>query len=298
MKLWHVIDPRYSLRRPSSVLAHLRWRIPDIQHLRFLLASHGLRVTANERRLASLKNCHTGQRCFIIGNGPSLKISDLEKLENEITFASNQIFVAFEETDWRPTYYTVVDRVIGKNFSQEITEVQAIKLLPDFLRGVVKPDQNTIFYYHDVKRDAKGKYTPAFSTNALERVYGGHTITYINMQLAFYMGIRIVCLIGVDHNYAASATQSNTVKPGDTIAYQGEQSHFHPDYFQLGQPYIVPDFAKHEESYLEAQRVYERHGGRICNATRGGKLENFPRADLDELLVTKDLPLLGQSPCR
>ena len=38
------------------------------------------------------KNKHDGQRCFIIGNGPSLTAEDLNLLKNEVTFAANRIY--------------------------------------------------------------------------------------------------------------------------------------------------------------------------------------------------------------
>jgi uncharacterized Rossmann fold enzyme len=34
-----------------------------------------------EKRLKALKDLHRGKRCFIIGNGPSLKAEDLEMLK-------------------------------------------------------------------------------------------------------------------------------------------------------------------------------------------------------------------------
>lgn len=39
--------------------------------------------------LASIKNSYNGERCFVLGNDPSLRTSDLDKLTNEVTFASN-----------------------------------------------------------------------------------------------------------------------------------------------------------------------------------------------------------------
>ena len=49
------------------------------------------------RRLAALKDIHKGQRAFIIGNGPSLKQTDLTKLKNEFTFGMNRIYLLFPE---------------------------------------------------------------------------------------------------------------------------------------------------------------------------------------------------------
>ena len=60
--------------------------------------------------LKKYKNIHKGQRCFIIGTGPSLSVEDLEKLKGEITFGSNRIFEIYSQTDWRPTYYMNQDK--------------------------------------------------------------------------------------------------------------------------------------------------------------------------------------------
>ena len=48
-------------------------------------------------RLAALRDRHRGERCFILGNGPSLKRTDLSKLRNETTFGLNRIYLAFPE---------------------------------------------------------------------------------------------------------------------------------------------------------------------------------------------------------
>ncbi|PJH75111.1 MAG: hypothetical protein CO064_08410, partial [Anaerolineae bacterium CG_4_9_14_0_8_um_filter_58_9] len=49
------------------------------------------------RRLAALKDIHRGQRAFIIGNGPSLRQTDLTKLRGEYTFGMNRIYILFPE---------------------------------------------------------------------------------------------------------------------------------------------------------------------------------------------------------
>ena len=40
---------------------------------------------ASIQKLAALKNSHQGERCFLVGNGPSLKHTDLVKLRNEFS---------------------------------------------------------------------------------------------------------------------------------------------------------------------------------------------------------------------
>ena len=41
--------------------------------------------------LSSIKNKFKGQRGFVIGNGPSLRVEDLERIKNEVSIASNKI---------------------------------------------------------------------------------------------------------------------------------------------------------------------------------------------------------------
>ena len=75
--------------------------------------------------IKSYKNIHKGQRCFIIGTGPSLTADDLNKLKNEVTFGSNRIFEIFSQTDWRPTYYMNQDYKLICKYVDEIKEIKA-----------------------------------------------------------------------------------------------------------------------------------------------------------------------------
>ncbi|MEH7386551.1 hypothetical protein V7147_14250, partial [Bacillus sp. JJ1521] len=78
-----------------------------IFNLKKYLRVIGFDRNSQYQKLKKIKNKHMGQRCFIIGTGPSLTIEDLEKLRNEMTFSMNSICLAFDETDWRPTYYGI-----------------------------------------------------------------------------------------------------------------------------------------------------------------------------------------------
>ena len=73
----------------------------------------------NMRKIRKLKNIHEGQRCFITCTGPSLRISDLEKLNDEFTIGVNTIFLAYKNTEWRPTYYAIVDAYIAQKYEKD-----------------------------------------------------------------------------------------------------------------------------------------------------------------------------------
>ena len=65
---------------------------------------------AERSRLQKFYNTKVGKRCFIIGNGPSLRIEDLERIKDD-TFAVNRIYKIFDKTFWRPASvsYTHLD---------------------------------------------------------------------------------------------------------------------------------------------------------------------------------------------
>ena len=61
--------------------------------VRCKFAARGVFLNDNERRIAALKDIHKGERCFIIGNGPSLNKLDLSKIKDEYTFGVNAIYL-------------------------------------------------------------------------------------------------------------------------------------------------------------------------------------------------------------
>lgn len=48
-------------------------------------------------------------RHWIIGSGPSLRHTPLHLLNGEITWGMNRIHLIYPRTEWRPTYYLMVD---------------------------------------------------------------------------------------------------------------------------------------------------------------------------------------------
>src|SRR3972149_208804 len=53
---------------------------------------------------------HKNKRCFIIGNGSSLKKQNLSPLKNEITFVMNAFWKhPIISESWQPTYYCFAD---------------------------------------------------------------------------------------------------------------------------------------------------------------------------------------------
>lgn len=238
-----------------------------------------------------LKNKHKGERCFVIGNGPSLRADDLERLKGEITFGVNNIFNIFEQTCWRPTYYFWVDHDGYWLAHEEIRKMDvALKFIPIEIAcaaGKVYDDityYSRIFDYANIK-DGKvvTKATFSFSENIEDYVYGGRTVLYDALQFAVYMGFSEIYLLGVDASYA-----KETLPDGRIIENDVEKTYFDEE-CEKGMEKVIkvqaPPIYAIEMAYEKCRAVCEEKGIRIRNATRGGKLEVFERVDFDRINI-------------
>jgi hypothetical protein len=219
-------------------------------------------------RLAELKDIHRGKRAFIIGNGPSLKQTDLKKLKGEFTFGLNRITLLFPELGFMTSYFVSVNDLVIQQCREDIAALP----MPKFLswhahRFFQKGPLPATFLYTTYDN-------PAFSGDVRKRVWESATVTYVALQLAFHMGFQQVILVGVDHSGSVPG------KANTTIVSQGDDpNHFDPRYFGKGFRWQLPDFEMSEIGYRLARRAYEAAGREVLDATIGGKLTIFKKVD-------------------
>ncbi len=226
-------------------------------------------------RLAALKDIHTGKRAFLIGNGPSLKQTDLGKLKGEITFGMNRIYLMFPELGFQTTYLSVVNDLVIEQTVDDLAALQMPKFLCWRARHFFLPAQFPNLHAANLPTFLYSTYdAPRFSPDVRGRIWEGATVTYVTMQLAFHMGFDEIILIGVDHTYATKGT------PNTTVTSTGEDpNHFSGAYFGKGFRWQLPDLETSEIAYRMARQAYERAGRRIVDATIGGKLTIFPKVE-------------------
>ena len=243
-----------------------------------------LRAINRDRKFwEQTRGSQRGKRAFIIGNGPSLRFDDLDRLANEVTFACNRIYLAWPRTKWRPTYITVADQLVWKKFHREISESTDRVFIPHFLVHAGLIQTNTLVYQGlpTVAHPFSG--TINFSDNAVDGIWSGWTVTVDNIQLALHMGCDPLYIVGCDHCYE----QSNKVSVNQPIEVKDEQNHFVKGYRQRGELVNPAPVKEMESAYRHARAFCEQKGIGIFNATRGGRLEIFERTDLDTILAEK-----------
>lgn len=236
------------------------------------------KINADLAELSLLKDVHKGERAFLIGNGPSLRISDLELLTNEVTIACNKIFLSYSDTSWRPSYYTLVDSVHMDSCYEYISLFQDSTCFYPLGLEHTFPVINRGLHYCNLPSQRKGKR--GFLFDVVEGVVGGNQVTYSMFQLLIYMGISEIILLGVDFNYILP----NRVE-GSKVICEGEINHFHKDYFTKGDTWTDPDLGASLIDFEVISEVASNKGVKIINATRGGHLEFFDRVDFDSLVI-------------
>jgi hypothetical protein len=221
----------------------------------------------SRKHLKKLRNAFAGERCFIIGNGPSLAVTDLALLKDEHTFGLNRGYLLLDRLGGPTTFLVAVNRLVIDQFSSEILASQSLRFLSWYSRDLVSKDADAIF--------VRGSAGPRFCEDVAEQgAWEGATVTYVALQLAFYMGFNEVILVGVDHAFSSKG------QPHRVVVSDGpDLNHFDPKYFGAGVRWQLPDLETSELAYRLAKSHFERAGRRIFDATIGGKLTIFPKAD-------------------
>ncbi|MDR7239964.1 6-hydroxymethylpterin diphosphokinase MptE-like protein [Neobacillus drentensis] len=237
---------------------------------KFLRVS-GLYKKGPYEKLKNIKDKHKGERCFIVATGPSLAIEDLEKLTNEVTFGMNSICLAFDETDWRPTYYGIQDENV---FGRLEKQIESLDVECKFISNTIPKKVNLnltencyLFPMNMLNHNIPHKkYNTKFSDDPFAAVYNGYSITYSLIQIAVYMGFEKIYLLGADCNYSK-----------DMKHHFKEYGLVDPSFLEAGNMMI--------SAYNVAKNYADTNNIKIFNATRGGMLEVFQRVDLDEVLT-------------
>jgi hypothetical protein len=245
---------------------------------------NNLLVRHCKRQMFHYAGKHQGERCFIIGNGPSLSTNDLDKLIFEKTFATNRIFRLFNETSFRPTYYVTEDYSMFSEIEPICEKVGETKFLAynaiydKCKEGYDKYIPNAEYYTIDfsVKNYPEPYRTAKFSDD-ISFVYWGATIVNSCIQLAVNMGFQEIYLLGIDHSYNLALR-----KNGELLQSNKEQDHFYFENRTHTSLYLFQiDIAN--AAFQSVRDYADSRGIKIYNATRGGKLEIFERIDFDSL---------------
>lgn len=228
------------------------------------------------KRLSAMKNSLAGRTGWLVGNGPSVRTEDLDRLAEmgATCFCFNRFHLAHEQTKLRPQFTVTGD----------------LQMIEDFGQTIVDESGGTVFVADEHAPSLVGDYVwvrqisafpSLFSFDADLAVTPGGSSVYVAMQIGYFLGIRRWYLYGSDFSFQFSQPSSGGAA---FRTASGEGNHFIANY-RSGRPWCPPAIENILPSFFGARMLMELEGGFIRNATRGGHLNVFERVDFEEALM-------------
>ncbi|MFC1930556.1 6-hydroxymethylpterin diphosphokinase MptE-like protein [Chloroflexota bacterium] len=278
-------------------LKHIEIPIGEFYHLLISYIAKYRYWATYGHRLSKFKNIHQGKRCFIIGNGPSIRKQDLTKLNNEITFVVNWFVLHEQYPQISPTYYCISTAGYFRMTTAELRETnnKLHRLLLEKTKNATKffnrrvqkyvesaslfPGHEVYYLNHAYFMDVHRRGMSRDITRSVN--HGNTVIIDFCLHLALYMGFSEIYLLGCDCDIQFQSSGSS-------------DSHFHPENPVWGvfkKIETADDAQKHGNfwynnvvrDYSIVKKTFEQRGSKVYNAGYGGKLEVFERVNYDDL---------------
>ncbi len=281
-----ILNPYKNLKRTPIIIAsslpvEKLKEITDFlnkKNVKFFFANN---MKYKTKSLYEFKNKHLNQRCFVIGNGPSLNLLDMNKLEKEVTIGANRIYLGFDRWKLNLKYWTIEDILVAEDTAEEWNNLKGpVKFIPNDLSHIVTDFENVVFF--NFVRNNFDKTIPFFSDEWCNLFWGG-TVTFLMLQIAAVMGCSPIYLIGVDFNYVKPKHITYGRNEKEWISHGDDPNHFHPDYFGNGRKWHDPMVDRMKKAFISAKKFFDKKDIKVFNATPGTKLDVFPLVDFKDL---------------
>ncbi len=250
----------------------------------------------------SLSGRHANeQRCFIIGNGPSLKGMNLKPLADEYTIAANSFYKHPDASAIGLDYLCINDPHFMQDEPRSVSWHRTIaEKLPTarmILNEAAHPlvRAHGLYAGHEVYYVRSGSWTHRVAAINLDLSrplnIGMTTGSSVAIPLALSLGFREIYLLGFDCNWLADSSAS----------YHFYQTHEHfPEFDSVDKD--TRGFS-YEDELRTVLREFESHrllrekantlGVRIVNATSGGLLDVYERREFADCLPQHDQQRVG-----
>jgi len=239
----------------------------------------------------ALRNAHIGKRCFIVGNGPSIKAQNLSCLHDEVTIAVSSFFRHPDAKAIHPNYWVLADPLFWKRpdefllptLNMAIEKAVDVKLfvptggVDAFLKINAGPLIDLHFFHYDPAKNIQSRID--FTTGVPQ--YGQNVIV-VCLMLAFYLGCNPIYFIGCDHDFM-NVTQEEYDTMKVEHFYANPSQHKASEHLTWNQWQAAMERMNYE--YDQLKQYAGIHGFDVYNATHGGYFDNFSRIDFDSLFA-------------
>ena len=247
-----------------------------------------------------LKNLKAGKRCFILGNGPSIKKQYILKLKNEETFVVNNFWNHENYKKFHPKHYVFIDTnafTDSDNFWKDgfVANASLLSSVP------------THFFFHiDSKKmiEEKNLFPSSainylafngffkenlnFNTDISKIVPKPKNVIVASIMVAAYMGFEEIYLLGCEHSFLANYDKHDVADhfydPEYKIKNPEEARYYEPDP-TVSYETLVADTKLLFQNYrlLKTKLSTERPKLKIYNATPCSFLDVFPYIKFEDI---------------
>ena len=264
----------------------------------------------NKSQVCLLKNNRVfekqfeGKRCFILGNGPSLKSVDLSLLSDEYTFTVNQASRNPQFHLLKTNFHFWVDPVF---FDIDLARPADVELL-DYMKHV-KDNNNSPKVFYPVEREAfvkkfdLDKSLDVFyfksglhfmdSTKKIDYtkiVPGFGTVVQWCITMAIFMGFKEIYLLGCDNTGLINNIKASMNTPVTEYNYEitaNEQERLEKQSKQKPLYDYVLSYADVLKDYDLLCKYCSNNGILLINCTQQSAIDCIPQCKLEDVLRDK-----------
>lgn len=226
------------------------------------------------------RDIHNGERCFILGTGPSLndlKAHELDALRGEVIFGVNSLYKSKIVSSINPSYYALMDNLYWEQWNQTfkevlekykekppifVTDIRAKKILDNLQKNIPN-----IYIFSK-------KYPVSTMSEKIDgNIYAAMNVISFSILTAIYMGFKEIYLLGCDYSAFCTAGKGHCYDDKSEISQSNYNLAFYLKFY-----WITTEF-----HYLIAKLAKEKNV-KVINLTPGSLLDAYPRIDLAQVL--------------
>jgi hypothetical protein len=250
------------------------------------------------RRNRELRGRYVGDRCFVLGNGGSLRKMDLAPLASEKVITVNRFVTNFQR--YFPFISSFAHAMIDPSlFDGRVDGYETLKaigswpnpetmfFLPAAYSNVIrqhvpetaKVDVRYVLYSGRFSAPGPDTTHPMHPIDLAYIVPGSETVACVALLVAIYLGFSDIYLVGCDIDYLSNVVDVNPLRA--RVAHFYDEGHDIYDY-----PFDYGDFCLSTWRSFDSFKFLQSKlapGQRIWNAGVGGMLDVFPRAEFGSL---------------
>ena len=244
---------------------------------------------------------HTGKRCFILGNGPSLKNVDLEILKDEYVFTVNCFsrVKGFEKVN--SNYHLWIDSSFfelrdDQKYNHDdliedyykISKTNAVCFVPSIAFNFIKKNNlDKILDFHYLLLGQDSVNNPKIEYDLSKFITGYTNVVQYAISIAIYMGFSEIYLLGCDSTGVMSLLNTAmNLSNSDVHAYDKDDVDERNK--QILSKWTMTDVFYDQYLLFHGYRVLEqitvKKGIKLINCSDSTLINEIPRKKISEIL--------------